>query len=32
MLTILTAIQAQEELHELNANEAVTKFGGQGPV
>lgn len=32
MITVLTAIQAQEEIHELNANEAVTKFGGQGPV
>jgi hypothetical protein len=32
MLTILAAIQAQEELHELNANEVVTKFGGQGSV
>ena len=29
MLAILTAIQAQEKLHELNTNRAVTKFGGQ---
>ena len=32
VLTTLTAIQAQEELHELNANGAVAKFGGKGPV
>ncbi len=32
IITVLIAIQAQEELHELNANEAVTKFGGHGPV
>lgn len=31
-LKTLTAIQAQEELHELNANGAVTKFGGKGPI
>ena len=32
ILDILTNIQAQEELHELNANGAVAKFGGVGPV
>ncbi|TAQ90225.1 hypothetical protein B7494_g1499 [Chlorociboria aeruginascens] len=32
ILRSLTAIVAQEELHELNANGAVTAFGGQGPI
>lgn len=29
IVTILTAVQAQEELHALNANGAVTKFAGK---
>jgi len=29
IIKTLTAVQAQEELHELNANGAATKFGGE---
>ena len=29
ILTTLNAVQAQEELHQLNANGAVVRFGGQ---